>query len=64
MKSRGRAFAIALTLLQAPFCGTGEGASPLAVHVQDNHLVDANGNVLRLLGINRSGSEYMCVGGL
>src|SRR5262249_33423401 len=40
-----------------------EAASPLAVHVVNNHLVDANGNVLRLLGVNRSGAEYMCVGG-
>lgn len=36
---------------------------PLAVHVQSNHLIDRNGDTLRLLGINRSGTEYMCVGG-
>src|ERR1700675_4466075 len=64
MKSRGRyAIAFVLTLLLAPCCGTSEAATPLAVHVQGNHLVDASGNFLRLLGINRSGSEYMCVGG-
>jgi hypothetical protein len=57
------ALAIVLTLFLAPCCGTSEAASPLAVHVQNNRLVDASGNVLRLLGINRSGSEYMCVGG-
>jgi hypothetical protein len=31
------------------------------VHVQNNHLVDANGNFLRLFGVDRSGSEYMCI---
>src|SRR5258708_36030261 len=63
MKSRGRyAIAFVLTLLLAPCCRTSEAAAPLAVHVRSNHLVDASGNFLRLLGINRSGSEYMCVG--
>jgi hypothetical protein len=64
MKSCGcYAIAFVLTLLLAPCCGTGEAAAPLAVHVQNNHLVDPSGNVLRLHGVNRSGSEYMCVGG-
>src|SRR5215472_14799538 len=60
---RSPAFAIVLTLFLAVHHGNSEAASALAVHVQDNHLVDANGNVLRLRGVNRSGSEYMCVGG-
>lgn len=47
----------------APCCGTSQAASPLVAHVQDNHLVDASGNILRLLGVNRSGSEYVCLGG-
>jgi hypothetical protein len=47
----------------ASWCETSEAASPLAVHVQDNHLVDANGNFLRLYGVDRSGSEFMCVAG-
>jgi hypothetical protein len=47
----------------ASWCETSEAASPLAVHVQNNHLVDANGNFLRLYGVDRSGSEYMCVSG-
>jgi hypothetical protein len=47
----------------APWCETGEAASPPVAHVQNNHLVDANGNFLRLLGVDRSGSEYMCVSG-
>jgi hypothetical protein len=51
--------AILLALSVTPCCA----ASPLSVHVEGNHLVDGNGNVLRLLGINRSGSEYDCVDG-
>jgi hypothetical protein len=47
----------------ASSCETSEAASPLVAHVQNNHLVDGNGNVLRLLGVDRSGSEYMCVAG-
>jgi hypothetical protein len=64
MTSHGRyAIAFVLMLLLAPCCGTSEAAAPLALHVQGNHLVDASGNFLRLHGVNRSGSEYMCVGG-
>jgi Cellulase (glycosyl hydrolase family 5)/FG-GAP-like repeat len=55
--------ALICALYFAPWCETSEAASPLAAHVQNNHLVDANGNVLRLLGVDRSGSEYMCVAG-
>jgi endoglucanase len=51
---------IVFTMLLPLCCGTSEAASALAVHVQNNHLVDANGNLLRLYGVNRSGSEYAC----
>jgi hypothetical protein len=62
MKPRGRyAIAFIFTLLLAPCCGTSEAAAPLAVHVQSNHLVDESGNVLRLLGINRSGTMPGCM---
>src|SRR3954451_18422342 len=39
-------------------------ASPAAakLHVSRNHLVD-KGRVVRLLGVNRSGTEYMCRSG-
>ena len=60
MKLRARDAFIALTILMAADYRISEAASPLAVHVQNNHLVDANGNVFRLLGVNRSGSEYAC----
>ncbi len=36
----------------------------LAVSVSGNRLVDAQGRTLRLVGVNRSGSQYMCVLGL
>jgi hypothetical protein len=58
-----RAVAILVALSLAPHCAPAKAASPLAVHVQNNHLVDANGNLLRLLGVDRAGSEYMCVSG-
>src|SRR3954464_7410670 len=47
--------AVALAVL----CASPAGAK---LHVSRNHLVD-NGRVVRLLGVNRSGTEYMCRGG-
>lgn len=41
--------------------GTGDG--PPALHVSGNKLVDAAGRNRRLLGVNRSGGEFMCVQG-
>lgn len=39
-------------------------ASPApAVHVAGNRIVDAHGNAIRLLGVNRSGAEYACIQG-
>ncbi|MFF8593699.1 cellulase family glycosylhydrolase [Streptomyces sp. NPDC015220] len=40
----------------------GDGKAP-ALHVFGNKLVDAAGNTRRLLGVNRSGGEFMCVQG-
>jgi endoglucanase len=37
--------------------------SRLSVHVVEDHLVDGRGRPVRLLGVNRSGAEYACVGG-
>jgi endoglucanase len=34
-----------------------------ALQVVDNRLVDRDGDPIRLLGVNRSGGEYACVGG-
>lgn len=36
----------------------------MAVHVFGNHLVDAEGRAIRLLGVDRSGAEYACIQGL
>ncbi|MGX4688859.1 cellulase family glycosylhydrolase [Streptomyces sp. JNUCC 63] len=41
---------------------TGDGKAP-ALHVSGNKLVDAGGRTHRLLGVNRSGGEFMCVQG-
>ncbi|MFE4580706.1 cellulase family glycosylhydrolase [Streptomyces chartreusis] len=40
----------------------GDGSVP-ALHVAGNKLVDADGTTRRLLGVNRSGGEFMCVQG-
>ncbi|MFI7411894.1 cellulose binding domain-containing protein [Streptomyces sp. NPDC049627] len=42
--------------------GPGDGTVP-ALHVLGNKLVDADGKTRRLLGVNRSGGEFMCVQG-
>ena len=38
-------------------------AAPVAVHVVGNHLTDGAGQPIRLLGVDRSGTEYTCIGG-
>jgi hypothetical protein len=38
------------------------GGAP-ALHVSGNHLVDAAGHTVRLLGVDRSGGEFSCVQG-
>ncbi|WP_078884110.1 cellulose binding domain-containing protein [Streptomyces sp. NRRL S-340] len=40
----------------------GDGRAP-ALHVNGNRLVTADGTPRRLLGVNRSGGEFMCVQG-
>ncbi len=51
----------ALLALGALLIGAGS-ADALTVGVSGNHLVDANGKQVRLIGVNRSGSEYSCSG--
>ncbi len=48
--------AIAWIALGAP------STSALTVSVKGNHLTKAGGAKLRLIGVNRSGSEYACAG--
>jgi hypothetical protein len=47
-----------LTLATMAGCSSGPG---LAVQVSGNQLVDARGQAVRLLGVDRSGAEYACV---
>src|ERR1700737_3360223 len=42
---------------------TALAATPLSIGVSGNHLVDGNGATVRLLGVNRSGTEYACIQG-
>jgi hypothetical protein len=42
---------------------TNATAATLSISVVGNHFVDGNGATIRLLGLNRSGTEYMCTGG-
>jgi Cellulase (glycosyl hydrolase family 5) len=44
------------------FARTARVAAP-TVAVSGNHLVNASGQTVRLLGVNRSGAEYECLGG-
>jgi endoglucanase len=52
--------ALALALI-ATSAACGEDYAGL--HVADNRLADRDGGTVRLLGVNRSGGEYACVGG-
>src|SRR3954463_316783 len=51
-------------ILLSTFAVLALAAPPAAasLHVRGRHLVD-HGRVLRLLGVNRSGTEYMCTDG-
>ena len=43
-------------------CGaTAPAASPPGLHVSGDHLVDAAGRTVRLLGVGHAGTEYACV---
>ncbi len=66
---RAVAVAVALVggLVSAGLAATPTAATTstpaLAVTVVGNHLVDGAGNVVRLLGVDRSGTEYACAQG-
>jgi len=44
------------------FLLTAPSAQALQISERGNHLVDAGGKTVRLIGVNRSGSEYACSG--
>jgi endoglucanase len=54
---------LALALVVAVACAGCAEDSRRALHVLGDQLVDGQGRPLRLLGVNRSGGEYACVGG-
>ena len=51
----------ALALVGLLLLSNGTPRSGPEIHVQDNQLVDAAGESVRLFGVNRSGTEYTCV---
>jgi len=56
---------LALALISIAVCaGCAHSSSRLAIRVVGDHLVDAQGRGIRLLGVDRSGGEYACVQGL
>src|SRR2546427_9873851 len=50
-----------LAVMAAP--SPGLAASPLSISVSGNHLINGSGQTIRLLGVNRSGTEYACIQG-
>ena len=66
----GLLFVVALALSMLPFFSKVSFASDkenlsyfqniFGLHVQNNTLENMNGKTVRLLGVNRSGTEYMC----
>src|SRR3989442_3441625 len=50
-----------LALMAAP--SPGFAAAPLSISVSGNHLINGSGQTIRLLGVNRSGTEYACIQG-
>jgi aryl-phospho-beta-D-glucosidase BglC (GH1 family) len=64
--SRIAAAAIALAILIAALLlllVPSSGAAGLWIGVRGNHLIDGKGDPIRLLGVNRPGTEYQCVEG-
>src|SRR5437016_959262 len=55
--------AITLPILSAGVAPNPAYAATLSIAVSGNHLVDGNGQVIQLRGVNRSGAEYACIQG-
>ena len=58
--------AVLLSFVGSPFFSPFKKASAASItglHVSGNHLLNGDNLVVQLLGVNRSGAEYMCVGG-
>jgi endoglucanase len=52
---------LALLAICMLFVFSGPAHAALSIQVQGNHLVDAQAQPLRLLGVNFSGAEYACI---
>ena len=52
-----------LSTLVAVLPAGAAAAQPGGIHVAGNQLVDAQGQLVRLLGVNHSGAEYDCIRG-
>jgi endoglucanase len=59
------AFSILLVAALAPPAAASlqPAALPLAISVQGNHLVNQDGQIVQLRGVNRSGTQYACAEG-
>ena len=53
--------AMALSLSVIVLSSSTVSASALSITVRGNHLVNQDGQTIRLLGVDRSGAEYKCV---
>ncbi len=58
--SLGIVGAIGAVMLSLAFSAPVSGTTVAAIHVRGDHLVNANGQVTRLIGVDRSGTEYAC----
>lgn len=56
-------WSLAFGLASVVVCAGCASAPGLAVHVAGNRLVNARGETIRLLGVNRSGPEFACIQG-
>jgi endoglucanase len=59
----GLALIAAFLIALAGSAGTGSTATPLSIRVSGNKLVDGQGHVVQLRGVNRSSFEYACAQG-
>src|SRR6202022_5119823 len=64
MDMRQRALlVVAAVLLALPAAPLPARAASLSISVSGNHLTNGSGQTVRLLGVNRSGTEYACIQG-
>jgi endoglucanase len=54
------AFAVATVARSRPALAAGNPAVALSIAIDGNHFVDGNGQTIRLLGVDRPGTEYAC----